>query len=98
MIGILLRSCLGRRKGAQLLIMTSLSHITAAGEAHMVDVSDKADTKRLARARGRIVMAPETLALAIAGCATAPQVEADLTPPPRKPFDAKTQLESGRVR
>ena len=67
MIGILLRSCLGRRKGAQLLIMSSLSHITAAGEAHMVDVSDKADTKRLARARGRIVMAPETLALAIAG-------------------------------
>ena len=47
--------------------MTSLSHITAAGEAHMVDVSDKADTRRLARARGRIVMAPETLALAIAG-------------------------------
>lgn len=67
MIGILLRSCLGRRKGAQLLIMTSLSHITAAGEAHMVDVSDKADTRRLARARGRIVMTPETLALAIAG-------------------------------
>lgn len=33
----------------------------------MVDVSDKADTRRLARARGRIVMAPETLALAIAG-------------------------------
>ena len=39
------------------------------------------------------------LALAIAGCATAPpQPQPDLTPPPRKPFDAKTQLESGRVR
>jgi cyclic pyranopterin phosphate synthase len=33
----------------------------------MVDVSAKGDTKRLARARGRVVMAPETLALAIAG-------------------------------
>jgi cyclic pyranopterin phosphate synthase len=33
----------------------------------MVDVSNKADTRRLARARGRVVMDPETLALAIAG-------------------------------
>lgn len=47
--------------------MASLSHITAAGEAHMVDVSGKAETRRLARARGRVVMEPETLALAIAG-------------------------------
>jgi hypothetical protein len=31
---------------------------------------------------------------AIAACATAPAV--DLTPPPRKAYDAKTQLESGR--
>ncbi len=38
------------------------------------------------------------LALVIAGCATAPQPQPDLTPPPKKPFDAKTQLESGRVR
>jgi hypothetical protein len=34
------------------------------------------------------------LTLAIAACATAPT--ADLTPPPRKMTDAKTQLESGR--
>ncbi|WP_457796856.1 cyclic pyranopterin monophosphate synthase MoaC [Methylocystis sp. S23] len=47
--------------------MTKLSHLSAAGNAHMVDVSAKADTKRLARARGRVVMAPETLALALAG-------------------------------
>ena len=47
--------------------MNSLSHINAAGEAHMVDVSDKAETRRLARACGRVTMAPETLALAIAG-------------------------------
>lgn len=47
--------------------MTKLTHLTAAGDAHMVDVSAKADTKRIARARGRVVMAPETLALAAAG-------------------------------
>ena len=34
------------------------------------------------------------LTLAIAACATAPAV--DLTPPPRKITDAKTQLESGK--
>jgi hypothetical protein len=34
------------------------------------------------------------LTLAIAACATAPA--ADLTPPPHKMTDAKTQLESGR--
>lgn len=47
--------------------MTKLTHLSAAGDAHMVDVSAKADTKRIARARGRVVMAPETLALAVAG-------------------------------
>ncbi|MDJ0448216.1 cyclic pyranopterin monophosphate synthase MoaC [Methylocystis sp. JR02] len=47
--------------------MTKLTHLSATGDAHMVDVSAKADTKRLARARGRVVMAPETLALAVAG-------------------------------
>jgi cyclic pyranopterin monophosphate synthase len=33
----------------------------------MVDVSAKGDARRLARARGFVVMAPETLALAVAG-------------------------------
>jgi cyclic pyranopterin phosphate synthase len=47
--------------------MTKLTHLTTSGDAHMVDVSAKADTKRTARARGRVVMAPETLALALAG-------------------------------
>ena len=47
--------------------MTKLTHLSATGDAHMVDVSAKADTKRLARARGRVVMAPETLALAVTG-------------------------------
>ena len=40
-----------------------LSHIDATGRARMVDVSEKADTKREATARGRIVMRRETLAL-----------------------------------
>jgi cyclic pyranopterin phosphate synthase len=40
-----------------------LSHIDAQGRAKMVDVSAKADTKREATARGRIVMRRETLAL-----------------------------------
>jgi cyclic pyranopterin phosphate synthase len=47
--------------------MTKLTHLTTTGDAHMVDVSAKADTKRIARARGRVVMARETLALAVAG-------------------------------
>jgi len=44
-----------------------LTHISASGEAHMVDVSDKASTERIAVAEGRVVMKPETLALVIAG-------------------------------
>ncbi|KPP84769.1 MAG: cyclic pyranopterin phosphate synthase MoaC [Rhodobacteraceae bacterium HLUCCA08] len=40
-----------------------LSHFDAAGQAHMVDVSDKADTARIAIATGWVRMAPATLAL-----------------------------------
>jgi cyclic pyranopterin phosphate synthase len=43
--------------------MSGLTHFDAAGNAAMVDVSPKAETPRLARARARIVMRPETLAL-----------------------------------
>lgn len=46
-----------------------LSHFDAAGKAHMVDVSDKAPTTRVAVAEGAIVMAPETLALVLSGSA-----------------------------
>lgn len=46
---------------------TALTHIGADGRARMVDVSDKAVTTREATARGRIVMRPETLALALSG-------------------------------
>ena len=47
--------------------MTKLTHIDEAGRARMVDVSDKPSTERLAIARGRIVMAPATLELALTG-------------------------------
>ncbi|WP_339113038.1 cyclic pyranopterin monophosphate synthase MoaC [Thioclava sp. GXIMD2076] len=47
----------------------SLSHFDAAGQAHMVDVSDKPVTARVAVARGHVVMAPETLAYVIQGTA-----------------------------
>jgi cyclic pyranopterin phosphate synthase len=47
--------------------MTKLSHINASGEAHMVDVSEKAVTTRVAVAEGRVVMKPETLQLCLSG-------------------------------
>jgi cyclic pyranopterin phosphate synthase len=43
--------------------MSDLSHLDAAGRAHMVDVSEKADTVRVASARGRLICAPATLAI-----------------------------------
>ena len=39
-----------------------LSHLDAKGRAHMVDVGDKAVTRRVCVARGAVRMAPETLA------------------------------------
>jgi cyclic pyranopterin monophosphate synthase len=44
-----------------------LTHFDAHGEAHMVDVGDKGETRRVARARGAIVMRPETLDLIRSG-------------------------------
>ncbi len=41
--------------------MSDLTHFDAEGRAVMVDVSDKAETDRIAVARGRVTMAPETL-------------------------------------
>ncbi|MCH7343614.1 cyclic pyranopterin monophosphate synthase MoaC [Pelomonas sp. CA6] len=40
-----------------------LTHFDAQGQAHMVDVSAKQETHRIARAAGRIRMQPDTLAL-----------------------------------
>jgi cyclic pyranopterin phosphate synthase len=47
--------------------MNPLSHFNQAGEAHMVDVGNKAVTLRIAVAEGRILMQAETLALILAG-------------------------------
>ena len=47
--------------------MSELTHLDRTGAANMVDVSDKAVTTRVARAEGRIVMRPETVALIRAG-------------------------------
>ena len=47
--------------------MPDLTHLSAAGQAHMVDVSSKAATERLAIAEGRIVMRKATLDLALLG-------------------------------
>jgi len=45
--------------------VSRLSHVDEAGRARMVDVSDKDVTHRVAVARGRIIMKPETLALIV---------------------------------
>jgi cyclic pyranopterin monophosphate synthase len=47
--------------------MSGLTHIGAAGEAHMVDVGDKNDTHRVAVAHGHVRMKPETLDAILAG-------------------------------
>lgn len=47
--------------------MSTLTHFDAQGLAHMVDVADKAHTKRVGIATGRIVMLPTTLALIQSG-------------------------------
>jgi cyclic pyranopterin phosphate synthase len=45
----------------------NLTHLGKGGEAHMVDVSAKAATERVAIAEGRVVMKPSTLDLVLAG-------------------------------
>jgi len=46
---------------------STLTHFNQAGEAHMVDVGDKAVTQRTAVCEGFIAMQADTLALIIAG-------------------------------
>jgi cyclic pyranopterin monophosphate synthase len=48
---------------------TTLTHFDAQGQAHMVDVGNKASTRRVAVATGRIEMLPATLALIASGTA-----------------------------
>jgi cyclic pyranopterin phosphate synthase len=45
----------------------ALTHIGASGEAHMVDVGPKDETKRVAVAEGTVVMRAETLAMILDG-------------------------------
>jgi len=47
--------------------MSGLTHFDAKGEAHMVDVSEKAVTSRTAVAEGYIRMSPETLDIIVGG-------------------------------
>lgn len=47
--------------------MAELTHLDSAGHAHMVDVSEKDVTTRVARAEAFVEMLPETLALITSG-------------------------------
>ncbi len=49
--------------------MSGFSHLNAAGEANMVDISAKSDTARIAIATGRVRMQPSTLRQIIDGAA-----------------------------
>lgn len=49
--------------------MAALTHFDTKGDAHMVDVSDKDVTARVAVATGAITMRPETLAMITEGTA-----------------------------
>ena len=47
--------------------MSTLTHFDSQGQAHMVDVGNKSDTKRIAIAQGSIQMLPATLKLIMQG-------------------------------
>jgi cyclic pyranopterin monophosphate synthase len=50
--------------------MSELTHFDEAGRARMVDVGGKPATQRVAIARGRVVMQPETLRVIVEGRAS----------------------------
>jgi cyclic pyranopterin phosphate synthase len=50
-------------------MMAGLTHFDAEGQAHMVDVSDKPVTARVAVAEGFVRMTPDTLAMITGGAA-----------------------------
>jgi cyclic pyranopterin phosphate synthase len=54
-------------KRAPLLGNSELTHIDARGQAHMVDVSAKSPTERIAVAEGHVIMRKATLDAVIAG-------------------------------
>ena len=47
--------------------MNKLTHFDASGQAHMVNVGDKASTPRIAIASGKITMLPETFKMVASG-------------------------------
>lgn len=47
--------------------MSGLTHFDAQGQAHMVDVSNKEVTDRIATAKGAVIMMPETLTMITEG-------------------------------
>src|SRR5665647_2780387 len=47
--------------------MSQFTHFDAAGQAHMVDVGEKSETHRIAKATGSIRMQPQTLTMIVAG-------------------------------
>jgi cyclic pyranopterin phosphate synthase len=49
--------------------MSELTHFDARGQAHMVDVGQKAESQRSATAAGRVIMRPETLRRIVEGSA-----------------------------
>src|SRR5690348_8386296 len=51
------------RCGRGAIAMTGFTHFDEQGKARMVDVSGKEATERVATARGRVRLQPETLAL-----------------------------------
>ena len=55
------------RKTSKGKTSTTLTHIDAAGEARMVDVSAKPATERISVAEGRVVMSKATLDLIVSG-------------------------------
>jgi cyclic pyranopterin phosphate synthase len=57
------RATLANRANEKAGMMSELTHLDSAGRAQMVDVSEKAETARRAVAQGRVMLAPETVAL-----------------------------------
>lgn len=55
------------RRASKVSTRKTLTHLDARGAAHMVDVSAKAATERVAVAEGYVRMSPATLALVLRG-------------------------------
>ena len=56
-----------RQRQSQAAPKPALSHLDSRGQAHMVDVSAKRQTERVAKAEGKVIMRKETLDLVIEG-------------------------------